>query len=114
MPAIVRMMSFSRQVDQWIMIGSDIRVAPTDIDPAGVRLIARGRLLGGPQDGATFDTAFELIVGQSCHLGPHVCVNVIEVKGECVRLGILAPANVPVFRKEEVDQLRGGQGSHGQ
>jgi sRNA-binding carbon storage regulator CsrA len=98
---------FTRQVDQWIIIGDDIRVSPTDVDAQGVRLVAHGRILGGPNDGAPFNTVHELTVGQSCHFGPHVAVTVVEVRGETVRLGVLAPAHVPVYRKEQVDQLRG-------
>lgn len=98
---------FTRQIDQWIAIGDDIRVSPTDVDAQGIRLIARGRILGGPHDGEPFNTAHELSAGQSCHFGPHVAVTVVEIRGQTVRLGVLAPAHVPVYRKEQVDQLRG-------
>ena len=90
----------SRQLDQWILIGDDIRVSPTDIDPLGVRLIAKGRTLGGPNDGERFESVHELTVGQSCHLGPHVAVTVLEVRGDVVRLGVLSPAHVEVNRKD--------------
>ncbi len=104
----------SRLVDQWIVIGGDIRVSPTDIDAQGVRLIARGRVMGGPRDGDSFDSAYELAIGQSCHLGPHVAVTLMEVLGETARIGVLAPQHIPVFAKEQVDQLRGGgQSNHG-
>jgi sRNA-binding carbon storage regulator CsrA len=112
----------SRHVDQWLLIGQDIRVSPTDIDQAGVRLVARGRVLGGPEDGATFDTRHELAVGQQWHIGPHVVVTLVEVRGDTARLGVLAPAHIDVQTKEHLDHQQrgsggtggsGGRGSHG-
>lgn len=98
---------FAREVDQYILIGEDIRVSPTDIDAQGVRLVARGRVLGGPEDGATFDVAHELPIGQSWHLGPHVVVTLIEVRGETAKLGVLAPNHIAVQTKDHVDHQRG-------
>jgi hypothetical protein len=57
------MFRFALKVDQEISIGRDIRVSPTDIDAYGVRLIARGRVLGGPRDGDAFETVHELLPG---------------------------------------------------
>ena len=98
----------SRHVDQWILIGQDIRVAPTDIDPQGVRLVARGRVLGGPDDGATFESAHELTIGQACHLGSHVTVTLVDVRGSSARLGVLAPQHIDIQTKEQLDHQRGG------
>ena len=104
----------SRDVDQWILIGQDIRVSPTDIDAQGVRLVARGRVLGGPDDGATFDIRHELAIGQTWHLGPHVVVSLVEVRGDSARLGVLAPAHIDVQTKEHLDHQRGtGNGGTG-
>ena len=44
-------------------------------------------------------------VGQSIIIGDNVEVMVIEVKGDQVRLGTTAPKNVPVHRKELLDQI---------
>jgi len=108
----------SRHVDQWILVGQDIRVSPTDIDQQGVRLVARGRMLGGPEDGATFDTRHELAVGQTWHLGPHVAISLVEVRGDTARIGVLVPAHIDVQTKEHLDHQRGngsggGRGKHG-
>ncbi len=90
------MIHVSLQVDQAIRIGRDIVVTPTDVDPDGVRLKARGRTAGGPTDGEPFDAAHELVVGQSLHLGPHVVVTLVAVKGPAARLGVFAPPHMPV------------------
>ena len=44
-------------------------------------------------------------VGQSIMIGEDVEITVIEVRGEQVRLGINAPKNVSVYRKELLDQI---------
>jgi sRNA-binding carbon storage regulator CsrA len=87
------------KVDQSLTIGSDIRVTPTDIDAKGVRIIAQGRILGGPNDGAAFEKVYEMTVGASVHLSPHVAVTLVEVRGEIARIDVFAPANVPVKRE---------------
>jgi sRNA-binding carbon storage regulator CsrA len=90
------MVVFSRKVDQWIQIGRTMFVGPTDIDKTGVRLLAKGRMIGGAEDGATFERVAELSKGGELRLGPHVVVTVIEVLGDAVRLGVNLPASLPV------------------
>ncbi len=46
-------------------------------------------------------------LNQSIVIGDGVEVVVLEVRGEQVRLGIKAPRNVAVHRKEIYDQIRG-------
>ncbi len=84
------------KVDQWLTIGSDLRVSPTDIDAKGVRLIARGRILGGANDGEPFEKVYEMTVGSSANLSPHVAVTLVEVRGAVARVDVFAPANVSV------------------
>jgi len=84
------------KVDQWLTIGHDIRVSPTDIDAKGVRLVAHGRVLGGPNDGAVFEKVHEMTVGSSVHLSPHVAVTLVKVRDGSAGLDVFAPANVLV------------------
>jgi sRNA-binding carbon storage regulator CsrA len=98
------MVKLLRKVDQWLLIGRGIELSPTDIDSTGVRLIARGRTLGGPDDGTPFDRSLELSVGHSTHFGPHVVVTLLEVRKDAVKFGVLAPANVPVLTREQAKQ----------
>ena len=100
------MLTITREVDQWIQIGEDLFVAPTDIDATGVRLYAKGRVLGGEEDGATFTKAADLNVGGELRLGPSVVITVVEVKGDAVRLAVQAPKHIGVHRKELVDQVK--------
>jgi len=46
-------------------------------------------------------------VGQSIVIGDEIEVVVLEVRGEQVRIGIRAPKNVSVHRKEVYDQIAG-------
>jgi sRNA-binding carbon storage regulator CsrA len=98
------MLAITRKVDQWVQIGQSIAVAPTDIDAKSVRLIARGRVIGGADDGAPFENTADLPVGGEMRLGEHVVVTVLAVLGDEVRLGVQSPRHVRVDRKERVDQ----------
>ncbi len=86
----------SLRVDDSVRIGQGITVTPTDVDPDGVRVRARGRTAGGANDGEPFDAYHELVVGQSLHLGPHVVVTLVAVRGDAARLGVFAPPHMPV------------------
>lgn len=44
-------------------------------------------------------------VGQSIVIADQIEITVVEVRGEQIRLGINAPHNVSVFRKEIIDQI---------
>ena len=98
------MTTITRKVDQWVLIGTDLQVSPTDIDPKSVRLLAKGRRIGGPEDGQPFHSAHELSKGQSLPLGPMVVVTVLDLPGDRVTLGILAPPHLPVLKKEDAAQ----------
>ena len=50
---------------------------------------------------------------QSIMIGDDIEVSVLSIMGEKVRIGIQAPRDIPVFRKEvylEIQQERGGRG----
>ena len=98
------MLAITRRVDQWVQIGESIAVAPTDIDAKTVRLIARGRVLGGAEDGAAFEKTAEVAVGGEMRLGEQVTVSVLAIHGDEVRLGVQSPKHVRVGRKERADQ----------
>lgn len=44
--------------------------------------------------------------GQSIMIGNGIEVQIVEVRGDQVRLGIIAPADVPVHRREVYEQIR--------
>jgi len=103
------MVTLTRAVDQGILIGHEILVSPTDIDAKSVRILARGRMLGGPEDGGTFQAVHELSRGQSFTIGPCVLVTLLEVVGQQVRLGVHAPPHLGVHRKEAVQNAKGSK-----
>ncbi len=45
-------------------------------------------------------------VGQSIIISDNIELLVIEVRGDQVRLGIQAPREIPVYRKELLEQIR--------
>jgi len=42
---------------------------------------------------------------ESIHIGENIVVTVVEVRGDRVRLGIVAPKDVPVHRREIFDTI---------
>ena len=59
----------------------------------------------------TFETEFMMLVltrklGEVVTIGDGIEVTVIEVRGDKVRLGIAAPRNIPVHRKEASDFVK--------
>ena len=43
--------------------------------------------------------------GEQLHIGTDIIVEVMEISGSQVRLGITAPREVPVLREELLDEL---------
>ena len=100
------MIVVSRKVDEWVQIGSDVLLSATDIDQRTVRVIVKGRMIGGPDDGQSFEQVHEMSRGQSFPIGPFVHVTLIEIRGPEVRLGFDVPRHLPVHTKEHADALR--------
>src|SRR5262245_9026639 len=100
------MIVISRKVDEWVQIGSDVLLSATDIDQRTVRVIVKGRMIGGPDDGQSFEQVHEMSRGQSFPIGPFVHVAVMEIRPPVVQFGIDLPRNLPVHTKEHADALR--------
>jgi carbon storage regulator len=47
-------------------------------------------------------------VGESIHIGDNICVRVLEVRGNTVRIGIDAPKTVVVHRSEIYRRIQEG------
>ena len=44
--------------------------------------------------------------GESIMIGGNIEITVLEVKGDQVKLGIAAPKNVPIYRREIYEQIQ--------
>ncbi len=84
------------KVDQLVAIGREIVVVPTDIDVRIVRLLARGRQFGGPNDGASFESIHELSRGQSISVGQNIAIMLIDIAAKEATIGVLAPKGIAV------------------
>ena len=49
--------------------------------------------------------------GESIIIRENIVLTVVEVRGDKVRLGIAAPRDVPVFRRELYDAIKVSEGS---
>lgn len=76
-----------------------MRITVTDIDPAGVRLTVRGRIVGGPDDGESVHAAYELGVGKSINVSPHIAIALVEIDHADAVLKVFAPPGLPVARQ---------------
>src|SRR4051812_22824905 len=101
------MVTVLRGVDQQVLIGEEIFVGPTDIDEKTVRVVARGRMMGGPNDGGTFQSVHELSRGQSFSIGPCIVVSLVEIKGQAARFSVRAPRHLGVCKKESIQKAKG-------
>ena len=48
---------------------------------------------------------------ESIIIGDHIVITVVDIRGDKVRLGIVAPKEVPVHRQEVYDAIHGKAGS---
>ncbi len=90
------MRTFFVQVDQIVQIGHTLTITATDIDAAGVRLLATGQIMGGPDDGETIHAAYELTKGKTIHFGPHVAIALSEIADRVAVLAIFALPNMEI------------------
>ena len=44
--------------------------------------------------------------GESINLGDDITITIVEIKGNSVRLGIKAPANLKIYRKELYEKIK--------
>ena len=43
---------------------------------------------------------------ESLKIGDHITITIIEIRGDKVRIGVEAPSDVPVYRREVYDAIR--------
>ena len=98
------MMTLTRRPDESILIGEHLTVTVTDVDPSGVRLMIDGELIGGPDDGMIIREARELAINGEVRIGSLVTLTVVAIRGKQAKMGIVAPKQIAVQRKELLDR----------
>ncbi len=83
-------------LDAIVRVGDSVVVCITDIDPNGIRLIAEGTLLGGPEDGMPFRVTREMRVGSLIDFGDLVRLHLRGIQAGEAILGVDAPKHFPV------------------
>lgn len=84
------------KVDQVLHIGEKLTASPTDIDPAGVRLLVRGELLGGPDDGQRVNEAKELGINSVLTLGALISLSLVGADDKKAMFHLIAPSHVKI------------------
>jgi len=84
------------KVDQVLHIGEKLTASPTDIDPTGVRLLVRGELLGGPDDGVWVNEAKELAPNSVLTLGALISLSLVGAEEAKAMLHLIAPTHIKV------------------
>ena len=95
--------------DQWTAVGESLTFSITDIDPAGVRVVLRGQIIGGPDDGGPIHKAVEIGVGSEARIGL-VTLALIDTKpakresdplAASAKIGVYCPPHLAIrFVKE--------------
>jgi hypothetical protein len=87
------------QPDHWTAVGDGLAFAVTDIDEAGVRVVLRGQIIGGPEDGADIRRAVEIGVGSEARIGL-ITLTLIDTRkdrnGGTAKLGIFCPPHLAI------------------
>lgn len=121
------MLVLSRQLNGTIRIGDRIVVTVVEVSRNTVRLktsapldvsIRRGELSGSPQLDTDFDDedvgedSGGLVLsrkrGETIVIRGDIVITVVKIQGRNVRLGIEAPREVPVHRKEVHTKIKAG------
>ena len=93
------MQTLRLQPDQWTAVGQSLAFAVTDIDPAGIRVLLRGQVIGGPDDGAPIDRAIEIRIGSEARVGI-VTLALIDTKHtptlDTAKIGIFCPPHLAI------------------
>ncbi len=127
------MLVLSRRLRQSIMIGPNIVVTPIGIDQGKISIaieapreipILREELLGAPKNqsrvgtkrpasspaspnGGVSKLVLSRKINESIVISDDITVKVVEIRGDRVRLGIVAPKEVPIYREEIYKRIHG-------
>jgi len=82
--------------DQAIHVGDKLTAKLTDADASGCRLIVRGELLGGADDGAWVNEPRELATNHMMNLGALVSVLLVGTEQDRTMFHVIAPQGVKV------------------
>ena len=94
----------SRQAGESIMVGDDVEVVVVAIEHSKVALDVRHTTLRGRM--THNDSYPEAVVGEVLNLPAPGSCTVVDIRGDKVRLGMDAPKDVSIHRKEVWEAIR--------
>jgi len=95
----------SREKDQSMMIGDDLRVTVLRVRGKRALVVAARRRLTVRQPSWEESEPKWMEVGEEVELGRDAWVGVVDVRGEKVRLGFTLPKHLQLHRQEVYDAL---------
>ena len=99
------MMVFSRQVGDAMIVGDDVELTVVRLRAKVVTLEMRHTTLGGR---VTLDDSFrrDAVVGDVVNLPVTGSCSVVDIRGDKVRLGMDAPKDLSIHRKEVWEAIK--------
>jgi len=111
------MLVLSRRQDESIIVGDDFLVTVLEIKQNRVRLLITSKTadqvikLPFPLRSAASATASGQGAGEAIILGKDVAVEVVDIRGDKVRLGFMMPIGMSLHRWEVYEQITQGGGA---
>jgi carbon storage regulator len=101
------MFVLSRERDTSVIFGSDLILTVLEVQPTRVRFAVSPASLRGRRAvlGLRADDGLWLVRDEECSIGLGVKVSVVDIREDKVRVGINAPWEMPVHRKEVYDAI---------
>lgn len=95
------MLVLSRQVDETVMIGDTIMVTVVSINPEGATLHVRYR-----DENQRVEQKLALEIDDRLEITDDVYVSVMDIRGDKVRIAVVAPKSMAVQRKEVYEAIQ--------
>lgn len=95
------MLVLSRQVDEAVMIGDTIAVTVVSINPDGATLHVRYR-----DENQRLEQKLALEIDDRLEITDDIYVSVLDIRGDKIRLAVVAPKSMAVHRKEVYEAIK--------
>ncbi len=82
--------------NQFIRIGQHLSIEVTDVDASGIRVVIKGELVGGPEDGRIVNEAREVAINSDLAIGTLITITLMRVAGTLSHLSVVRPPHMKI------------------